>query len=124
MNVYVLFQAETASKRICKVLDVNRENEGRMEEYEKLASDVSELFDFFQICVKHNHFFAFVILDRCCDLFKCHTGCFQAYCSIFIAMVRLKLIVRCISAALGLDQQNHALVTGSDLGWNSTRSEG
>ena len=35
------FQAETASKRICKVLDVNRENEGRMEEYEKLASDVS-----------------------------------------------------------------------------------
>ncbi|XP_028415774.1 alpha-actinin-like [Dendronephthya gigantea] len=33
-------QAETASKRICKVLDVNRENEGRMEEYEKLASDL------------------------------------------------------------------------------------
>lgn len=33
-------QAETASKRIGKVLDVNRENEGRMEEYEKLASDL------------------------------------------------------------------------------------
>lgn len=36
-----LFQAETAANRICKVLAVNQENEHLMEDYEKLASDVS-----------------------------------------------------------------------------------
>lgn len=35
------FQAETAANRICKVLKVNQENERLMEEYERLASDVS-----------------------------------------------------------------------------------
>lgn len=34
-------QAETAANRICKVLAVNQENEQLMEDYEKLASDVS-----------------------------------------------------------------------------------
>ena len=34
-------QAETAAKRIGKVLNVNRENEKMMEEYEQMASDVS-----------------------------------------------------------------------------------
>ncbi|CAG6008033.1 unnamed protein product [Menidia menidia] len=34
-------QAETAANRICKVLAVNQENEQMMEDYEKLASDVS-----------------------------------------------------------------------------------
>lgn len=34
-------QAETAANRICKVLAVNQENEHLMEDYEKLASDVS-----------------------------------------------------------------------------------
>lgn len=34
-------QAETAANRICKVLKVNQENERLMEEYERLASDVS-----------------------------------------------------------------------------------
>lgn len=34
-------QAETAANRICKVLAVNQENERLMEEYEKLASEVS-----------------------------------------------------------------------------------
>lgn len=38
-----LFQAETASNRICKVLKINQENEKLMQEYEKLASDVSIL---------------------------------------------------------------------------------
>jgi actinin alpha len=33
--------AETAANRICKVLKVNQENERLMEEYERLASDVS-----------------------------------------------------------------------------------
>lgn len=37
-------QAETAANRICKVLKVNQENERLMEEYERLASDVSDLF--------------------------------------------------------------------------------
>lgn len=36
-------QAETAANRICKVLKVNQENERLMEEYERLASDVSIL---------------------------------------------------------------------------------
>lgn len=36
-------QAETAANRICKVLAVNQENEQLMEDYEKLASDVSTL---------------------------------------------------------------------------------
>ena len=36
----VLYQAETAANRICKVLAVNQENEKLMEEYEKLASEV------------------------------------------------------------------------------------
>ena len=36
-------QAETAANRICKVLKVNQENERLMEEYERLASDVSSL---------------------------------------------------------------------------------
>lgn len=36
-------QAETAANRICKVLKVNQENERLMEEYERLASDVSLL---------------------------------------------------------------------------------
>jgi len=36
----ILWQAETASNRICKVLKVNQENERLMEEYERLASDV------------------------------------------------------------------------------------
>jgi len=35
-------QAETAANRICKVLNVNRENERLMEEYERLASDLLE----------------------------------------------------------------------------------
>jgi actinin alpha len=35
-------QAETAANRICKVLKVNQENERLMEEYERLASDVSK----------------------------------------------------------------------------------
>ena len=34
-------QAETAAKRIGKVLNVNQENERMMEEYETLASNVS-----------------------------------------------------------------------------------
>ncbi len=34
-------QAETAAKRIGKVLNVNRENEKMMEEYELMASNVS-----------------------------------------------------------------------------------
>ena len=34
-------QAETAAKRIGKVLNVNQENERMMEEYEQLASNVS-----------------------------------------------------------------------------------
>lgn len=38
---YGQFQAETAANRICKVLKVNQENERLMEEYERLASDVS-----------------------------------------------------------------------------------
>lgn len=37
-------QAETAANRICKVLKVNQENERLMEEYERLASDVSHIF--------------------------------------------------------------------------------
>lgn len=37
----ILLQAETAANRICKVLAVNQENEHLMEDYEKLASDVS-----------------------------------------------------------------------------------
>ena len=35
-------QAETAAKRIGKVLNVNRENEKMMEEYETMASNVSQ----------------------------------------------------------------------------------
>ena len=34
-------QAEMAGKRIGKVLDINKENENLMEEYERLASQVS-----------------------------------------------------------------------------------
>jgi len=46
---YVQFslQAETAANRICKVLKVNQENERLMEEYERLASDVSKITNFF-----------------------------------------------------------------------------
>uniref|UniRef100_A0A8B9J7Z8 Actinin alpha 4 n=1 Tax=Astyanax mexicanus TaxID=7994 RepID=A0A8B9J7Z8_ASTMX len=40
-------KAETAANRICKVLAVNQENEHLMEDYEKLASDVS-----MQACVR------------------------------------------------------------------------
>jgi hypothetical protein len=32
-----------AANRICKVLKVNQDNERLMEEYERLASDVSDL---------------------------------------------------------------------------------
>lgn len=38
---FIFHQAETAANRICKVLAVNQENEQMMEDYEKLASDVS-----------------------------------------------------------------------------------
>lgn len=41
--VLPLPQAETAANRICKVLAVNQENEHLMEDYERLASDVSLL---------------------------------------------------------------------------------
>jgi len=41
MIIYTSLQAETAANRICKVLKVNQENERLMEEYERLASDVS-----------------------------------------------------------------------------------
>ena len=43
MNSFFLyvFQAEMAANRICKVLKVNQDNERLMEEYERLASDVS-----------------------------------------------------------------------------------
>ena len=37
-------QAETAANRVCKVLKVNQENDHLMEEYERLASDVSMPF--------------------------------------------------------------------------------
>lgn len=40
-NKNLFSQAETAANRICKVLKVNQENERLMEEYERLASDVS-----------------------------------------------------------------------------------
>ena len=40
-RTFVLFQAEMAANRICKVLKVNQDNERLMEEYERLASDVS-----------------------------------------------------------------------------------
>lgn len=40
-NEILYWQAETAANRICKVLKVNQENERLMEEYERLASDVS-----------------------------------------------------------------------------------
>ncbi len=33
-----------AANRICKVLKVNQDNERLMEEYERLASDVSSVF--------------------------------------------------------------------------------
>ena len=36
------FQAEQAASRICKVLNINQENEQMMEEYERLASDLLE----------------------------------------------------------------------------------
>ena len=36
------WQAETAANRICKVLKVNQENERLMEEYERMASSVSQ----------------------------------------------------------------------------------
>lgn len=39
--ILINFKAETAANRICKVLKVNQENERLMEEYERLASDVS-----------------------------------------------------------------------------------
>lgn len=39
--IFLFLQAETAANRICKVLKVNQENERLMEEYERLASDVS-----------------------------------------------------------------------------------
>lgn len=40
--LYPTPQAETAANRICKVLAVNQENERLMQEYEKLASEVSQ----------------------------------------------------------------------------------
>lgn len=40
-TVSLVLQAETAANRICKVLAVNQENEQLMEDYEKLATDVS-----------------------------------------------------------------------------------
>ena len=43
VDVSFVFQAETAANRICKVLAVNQENEKLMEEYEKLASEVSSV---------------------------------------------------------------------------------
>lgn len=45
ITLWFVIQAETAANRICKVLKVNQENERLMEEYERLASDVSN-----QIC--------------------------------------------------------------------------
>jgi len=36
-------QAETAAKRIGKVLGVNQENEGMMEDYEQMASNVRHI---------------------------------------------------------------------------------
>jgi hypothetical protein len=41
-HFYFSFQAEMAANRICKVLKVNQDNERLMEEYERLASDVSK----------------------------------------------------------------------------------
>lgn len=37
-------KAETAAKRIGKVLNINQENEQLMEQYETMASDVSRIF--------------------------------------------------------------------------------
>ena len=39
-------KAETAAKRIGKVLNINQENEQLMEQYETMASDVSRLVHF------------------------------------------------------------------------------
>ena len=47
-----IFQAEMAANRICKVLKVNQDNERLMEEYERLASDVS----FLQKKIKQKNF--------------------------------------------------------------------
>uniref|UniRef100_A0A8C5H4M6 Alpha-actinin-4-like n=1 Tax=Gouania willdenowi TaxID=441366 RepID=A0A8C5H4M6_GOUWI len=43
-------KAETAANRICKVLAVNQENEHMMENYEKLASDVSDQYQGLPSC--------------------------------------------------------------------------
>lgn len=48
-------QAETAANRICKVLKVNQENERLMEEYERLASDVSKYKCIFNTTFKLFH---------------------------------------------------------------------
>lgn len=66
--MHSIFQAETAANRICKVLKVNQDNERLMEEYERLASDVSDtiliiltlLFSMlvvvtFQACIEDQH---------------------------------------------------------------------
>ena len=45
-------KADTAAKRIGKVLTINRENEKMMEDYEKLASDV---------CIERPSFAGFLI---------------------------------------------------------------
>ncbi|KAK3573752.1 hypothetical protein QTP86_032549 [Hemibagrus guttatus] len=48
-------KAETAANRICKVLAVNQENEQLMEDYEKLASDVSVTLSLHHITPSLHH---------------------------------------------------------------------
>lgn len=42
--LFIFWKAETAANRILKVLGVNQENERLMDEYERLASDVSRFY--------------------------------------------------------------------------------
>ena len=59
IEAFPLLQAETAAKRIVKVLNVNQGNEQAMNEYENLASDVS---------LQH------VIIHNACQKYLDHPG--------------------------------------------------
>lgn len=54
-----------AANRICKVLKVNQDNERLMEEYERLASDVSSIKEyFFHVWVILGKFFNYILLTQ------------------------------------------------------------
>lgn len=132
-------QAEMAAKRIGKVLDLNRENQALMEEYELMASNVRPSGNVYVVmyaaaragCGLHVAVSCFKAARQC---FRVKSYCHNPVnCPVLVhtashVWLPLFYLVVCIGAAspaaAGVDQADHALAGRSHSGDNAAECPG